>query len=244
MPRGRASGYDGQRGQILARAARLFASHGYTATTMNDVAEACGVSKPALYHYVQDKQQLLVEIAAAHIARLERVVGEVATEALEPEARVRRLIAAFLAVYAHSQAEHRVLTEDVRFLPPADRRRVLDGERKVVAAFADAIAEARPELRGAALDKPLIMLLFGMMNWMFTWLRPRGALTHADMAPVVADLFFGGLGAIRAPAASPGFHPRNGDIACTTTEESSSPSGSASVSPRRPRSRTPTSTSA
>ena len=244
MPRGRASGYDGQRGQILARAARLFASQGYTATTMNDVAEACGVSKPALYHYVQDKQQLLVEIAAAHIARLELVVGEVDAEALEPEPRVRRLIAAFLAVYAHSQAEHRVLTEDVRFLPPAARRRVLDGERKVVAAFADAIAEARPELRQAALDKPLIMLLFGMMNWMFTWLRPRGALTHADMAPVVADLFFGGLGAIGAPAPSSGFHPRNGDIACTTPEESPLPSASASVSPRRPRSRTPTSTSA
>jgi hypothetical protein len=38
------------------------------------------------------------------------------------------------------------------------------------------------------------MLLFGMINWMFTWLKPKdGALTHADMAPVVADLFFGGL---------------------------------------------------
>ena len=44
------------------------------------------------------------------------------------------------------------------------------------------------------------MLLFGMMNWMFTWLRPGGALSHADMAPVVADLFFGGLAAVRAPA--------------------------------------------
>ena len=87
----------------------------------------------------------------------------------------------------------------MRFLPPADRRRVLDGERKVVAAFADAIAAARPELRTHELDKPLTMLLFGMMNWMFTWLKPRGELSHADMAPVVADLFFGGLGAVRAP---------------------------------------------
>ena len=49
------------------------------------------------------------------------------------------------------------------------------------------------------------MLLFGMMNWMFTWLKPRGALTHAEMAPVVADLFFGGLGAVRGavPARAP-----------------------------------------
>jgi Tetracyclin repressor-like, C-terminal domain len=38
-----------------------------------------------------------------------------------------------------------------------------------------------------------------MMNWMFTWLQPDGALSHADMAPVVADLFLGGLGAVRLP---------------------------------------------
>jgi TetR/AcrR family transcriptional regulator len=198
MPRGRASGYDEQREQILARAARLFARRGYTATSMNEVAEACGISKPSLYHYVRDKHQLLVEIAETHIGRLEALVAEIQVESLAPEQRLRRLITDFLAVYAEAQAEHRVLTEDVKFLQPVDRRRILDGERKVVAAFADAIADARPELRDAALAKPLSMLLFGMMNWMFTWLKPRGALTHAEMAPVVADLFFGGLAAVRA----------------------------------------------
>ncbi len=210
MPRGRAQGYDDQREQILARAARLFARRGYTATSMNEVAEACGVSKPSLYHYVRDKHQLLVEIAEAHIARLAALVDEVAAETHAPEERLRRLIAAYLAVYAGAQAEHRVLTEDVKFLRPADRRRILDGERKVVAAFADTIAEARPELRDAALDKPLSMLLFGMMNWMFTWLKPRGALTHAEMALIVADLFFGGLGAVRAIGATPGSLSRHG----------------------------------
>ncbi|MDQ2928639.1 MAG: TetR/AcrR family transcriptional regulator [Pseudomonadota bacterium] len=210
MPRGRAPGYDEQREQILARAARLFAQRGYTATSMNEVAEACGVSKPSLYHYVRDKHQLLVEIAAAHVARLEALVAEVQAEGLAPEQRVRRLITAFLAVYAEAQAEHRVLTEDVKFLQPADRRRVLDGERKVVAAFADAIADARPELRDVALDKPLSMLLFGMMNWMFTWLKPRGALTHAEMAPIVADLFFGGLAAVRPQGVRPRARSRPG----------------------------------
>ena len=229
MPRGRARGYDDQREQILARAAKLFARRGYTATSMNEVAEACGVSKPSLYHYFRDKQQLLLEIAAGHIARLEALVDAVGAEAhANAEARLRRLIAAFLVVYAESQAEHRVLTEDVRFLPPADRRRVLDGERKVVAAFADAVAEARPALRAQDLDKPLAMLLFGMMNWMFTWLRPRGEYSHADMAPIVADLFFGGLGAVRAPGAvadpdslslSPALPSsiQNGDNACNAS---------------------------
>ena len=59
--------------------------------------------------------------------------------------------------------------------------------------------ELRPELKRAALDKPLTMLLFGMINWMFTWLKPEGPLSHEAMAPLVADLFFGGVPAVRLP---------------------------------------------
>ena len=200
MPRGRAPGYATQREQILARAAELFARQGYTATSMNQVALACGVSKPSLYHYVRDKYQLLVEIAEDHVGRLKALVAQTQQRSLEPQARLRELIASFLEVYADAQAAHRVLTEDVKFLEPLDRARVLDGQREVVAAFAEAIADARPELRAGDLHKPLTMLLFGMMNWMFTWLQPGGRLTHAAMAPIVADLFFGGLGAVRLPA--------------------------------------------
>ncbi|MBC8055213.1 MAG: TetR/AcrR family transcriptional regulator [Rhizobiales bacterium] len=203
MPRGRAPGYDTQREQILARAAELFARQGYTATSMNQVALACGVSKPSLYHYVRDKYQLLVEIAEDHVGRLKALVLEAQGKPLDPKARVRELISSFLEAYADAQAAHRVLTEDVKFLEPTDRERVLDGQREVVAAFAEAIADTRPELRATELHKPLTMLLFGMMNWMFTWLQPGGKLTHAAMAPVVTDLFFGGLNAVRLPDAIP-----------------------------------------
>jgi AcrR family transcriptional regulator len=203
MPRGRAPGYDTQREQILARAAELFARQGYTATSMNQVALACGVSKPSLYHYVRDKYQLLVEIAEDHVGRLKVIAAEAHARPSKPEARVRAMIASFLEVYAESQAAHRVLTEDVKFLEPADRKRVLDVQREVVASFADAIADTRPELRAAELHRPLTMLLFGMMNWMFMWLQPGGKLTHAALAPVVADLFFGGLNAVQIPRSSP-----------------------------------------
>jgi TetR/AcrR family transcriptional regulator len=245
MPRGRSRGYELQRETILARAAELFAERGYPATSMNEVAEACGVSKPSLYHYVRDKHQLLAEIAANHVGRLLALVDAVEAARLAPEPRLRRLIADFLAVYASSQAEHRVLTEDVRFLNVAERRRVLGGERRVVATFADAIAAVRPELAHEKLGKPLAMLLFGMMNWMFTWLRPRGALSHADLAPVVADLFFGGLDAVRAPAqpSNPNSLHHPGDPACRSSEPPASPQSS-SRRARSPASRKPISTSA
>jgi hypothetical protein len=84
-------------------------------------------------------------------------------------------------------------------LYPDDRQRVLDKERAVVAGFARAVVALRPELKKAALAKPLTMLLFGMINWMFTWMRDDGMLDHAGMAPVVADLFLGGLPAVKKP---------------------------------------------
>ena len=197
MPRGRAPGYDTQREQILARAAELFATQGYTATSMNQVAQACGVSKPSLYHYVRDKYQLLVEIAEGHVTLLKALAAQVQRQPLDPQAQLRELIDSFVGAYAGSRAAHRVLTEDVKFLEPADRDRLLAVQREVVAAFADAIARVRPELRRAELHKPLTMLLFGMMNWMFTWLQPGGRLTYAAISPVVADLFLGGLNAVR-----------------------------------------------
>ena len=59
MARGRAKGYDEQREAILARAGELFALQGYHAASMNQVAEACGLSKATLYHYFPSKADLL-----------------------------------------------------------------------------------------------------------------------------------------------------------------------------------------
>ena len=196
MGRGRAPGYDDQREMILGRAAALFARQGYVGTSMNQVAEACHLSKATLYHYYRDKHGLLVSIAEGHVSRLQTLVRELMARDLPPERRLRELITAFVREYAGAQHAHRVLTEDVKFLEPAARERILDTEREVVAGFARAVAAVRPELQNAALAKPMAMLLFGMINWMFTWMRPDGTLDHDAMAPVVADLFVGGLAAV------------------------------------------------
>jgi len=164
------------------------------------VAVACGLSKATLYHYYRDKHGLLVSIAEGHVSRLQTLVRELMARDLPPERRLRELITAFVREYAGAQHAHRVLTEDVKFLEPAARERILDTEREVVAGFARAVAAVRPELQNAALAKPMAMLLFGMINWMFTWMKPGGALDHEALAPMVVDLFLGGLPAIRLPA--------------------------------------------
>jgi AcrR family transcriptional regulator len=205
MARKRASTFEAQRDDILAAAARLFASQGFSATSMNQVAEACGVAKPTLYHYFHDKQALLAQICDTHVHALLALVQEVKALQLLPDQQLRALIERFTRAYADAQDQHRVLTSDIKFLAEAERERLLDVERAVVAEFADALCRVRPELRGAHLHKPLTMLLFGMINWTFTWLRPDGELTHDALATLVSDLFFGGLGAVklRQPSTTP-----------------------------------------
>jgi AcrR family transcriptional regulator len=197
MPRGRAKGYQDQRELILACAATLFAQRGYPGTSMNEVALACGLSKATLYHYYRDKYAILVSIAEGHVQRLHALVAEITAERLAPEAHLRELVRRIMLEYAGAQHEQRVLTEDVRFLNAADRERILGKERELVAGFARAVTALRPDLKRAKLAKPMTMLLFGMINWMFTWLKPDGELDHAAIAPMVADLFLGGLPAVK-----------------------------------------------
>ncbi|MFJ3045380.1 TetR/AcrR family transcriptional regulator [Herbaspirillum chlorophenolicum] len=196
MPRKRAAGFDNQREQIIEQAAALFARNGFVGTSMNEVALACGLSKAALYHYVSDKYELLMYICEGHIERLCALVDEVGKQDLEPEPRLRLMVERFVEEYADAQNAHRVLTEDVRFLEPKDQKRILAGERKVVEAMAQAMVGVRPELAASKMAKPITMLLFGMINWMFMWLKPDGELTHERMAVVVSDLLFGGIGAV------------------------------------------------
>jgi AcrR family transcriptional regulator len=215
MPRGRSASYEDQREMILAQAAQLFAKRGYSATSMNQVAEACGLSKATLYHYYKDKYALLLSIADDHVSRLAALIDDEAASALDGEARLRHLIQRIVEEYAHAQDAHRVLTEDVKFLSDEDRQRVLEKERLVVAGFACALVGSQRSAAGEPMAKPLTMLLFGMINWMFTWMKPDGALDYEAMGSIVGDLFLGGVGQVKAPGnmapaagTKPGRRPR------------------------------------
>ena len=203
MARGRAATYAAQQDTILQHAAQLFADRGFQGTSMLELASAAGVSKALLYHYYEDKYQLLVAIAESHIDRLVAVVTDVtrhgpgsATE------RLQALVRRFVAEYASAQAHHQVLVQDIKYLDGEDQARIRGKERAVVQAFAEAIAAAHPALERQALGKPLAMLLFGMINWLFTWFREDGALDYARLSQLVVAFASGGLAAVAAMPAS------------------------------------------
>ena len=198
MARTRAANFEQQRDAMLAAAARLFAERGYPAASIADLAAQCGVSKGLLYHYYRDKEHLLFDIADRYVDSLVQMIGDVEQGKAAPEMALRQLIERVMIAYEHAGDFHRVLVQDVKYLSAVHRARVRTKQRLVIDAFAAAIAAAAPDLAGDRLLKPVTMTLFGMMNWTFTWLRPDGPVAHAELAPVVADLFLGGVRRLHA----------------------------------------------
>jgi len=193
MPRGKAPTFDSQRAAILEAAAILFAEKGFASASMADLAEACGVSKALLYHYYRDKAHLLFDTADSYLDTLIAIVAEVRERRLAPMEHFKALVARLMQEYEHAQAQHMVLVQDVKFLGAKEHARIIAKERQVVDAVAQAIAALKPRFRKKAMRVPLAMILFGMINWTFTWLRPDGPLSYDDMSEVVAEIFLGGV---------------------------------------------------
>jgi AcrR family transcriptional regulator len=195
MPRGKAPTFDSQRATILEAAAILFAEKGFASASMADLAEACDVSKALLYHYYRDKAHLLFDTADSYLDTLIAIVAEVRERKLAPIEHFKALVARLMQEYEHAQAQHMVLVQDVKFLGAAEHAQIIAKERQVVDAVAQAIAALKPRFRKKAMRVPLAMILFGMINWTFTWLRPDGPLSYDDMSEVVAEIFLGGVSA-------------------------------------------------
>jgi AcrR family transcriptional regulator len=209
MARPRSAHHELRRDEILDAAALCFAQQGYTAASMNDIAAACGTSKARLYHYYRAKDAILFDLLERYTLRLLGLIGETEARAqranLSERAALHELVRAFLKEYEHSATRHQALLADVKFLPEAEREQILNRQRDVVAAFTRFLRRAYPQRVLPHNQTALTMMLFGMINWTFTWLRPGGAMSYAAFADEVIDLLEQGLGGPpnAAPSASP-----------------------------------------
>ncbi len=194
MTRVRADDYGDKKQSILDRAATLFARKGFEVTTMVDVAKACGTSKSHLYHYFPGKEDLLFEIVRAHITAQAAELTAIVQLPLPAEERFNRYVAAFVDRAAHSRDEHLVLMNDLKFLPPAQRRQVRKMETQLVDLMVGLLKDINPTLMlPDKVQAPYAMLLFGMIIWTFTWYQKTGAIAPGELAERIADLFVNGF---------------------------------------------------
>jgi AcrR family transcriptional regulator len=185
---------------ILEAAARAFAERGFPGASMSELARDCGVSKALLYHYYTNKEEILFDMTERYIRGLVAMCGEIESRKLSPREHLATLIRSFLTEYQTSQHKHMVLTHDFKFLEEKRRRIIVNEQRAVIDTFRRAISAATDGRLSAAAALPAAMLVFGMINWTFTWLKPNGPMSYAEFAEWVIRMIEGGIGNL-APAA-------------------------------------------
>lgn len=187
---------------LLEVAATVFTERGYDGTSMGDLSRASGLSKSSLYHHIDGKEQLL------RLA-LERAVTPLFAVLDEPEAnqgpavgRLEHVIRREIEVLATRLPYVTLLvrvhgnTETERWA--LERRREFD--RTVAGLVAEAVREG--DVRGDVEPILVTKLVFGMINSMVDWYRPKGLggsrdglrnLLPEDLAEALLRVMFDGL---------------------------------------------------
>lgn len=195
MARTQAADYQEKRIAIRHQAAKKFAEDGFDRTSMSSLAGACGISKALLYHYYNDKDELLYDVIAGHLEELCATVAEADREDLEPCARLLNLIEHLLEAYSDADNEHKVQINALKFLSEDKQETLRNMERDLVNRFSNAIKATNPKLakpENRHVLKPVTMSLFGMLNWHYMWFNPGGPLSRADYAKMAMKIITDG----------------------------------------------------
>lgn len=190
MARTQAADYDDRRAAILDTAARLFAANGFRGTSVAELALACGTSKSLIYHYYSAKEDMLFAVMDSHLKTLLLAVAAV-PPGPAPE-RLRGIVRALMHAYAGAAAWQKVLLNELNVLPAMQRAAIVAEQRALIEHVQVLVEELAP-----ALDTKrcfaAAMLLFGMINWTYTWWDPAGAVGADDFASLASDTFLNGL---------------------------------------------------
>jgi AcrR family transcriptional regulator len=184
--------------QILEQAASLFADRGFSDTSLQEVANALGISRTALYHYIGGKDELLATLVKG-ITRetaesLERLADD---DSIVPAAKVREAVRGMVIRIANSPARFRLLLLSEGALTEKLAVEHRDARRRTLEALTRIIQEG---IRSGALrpiDEHLAAFaLLGMSNWVAWWYKPDRipGQTPETLAASMAEM---GLAALR-----------------------------------------------
>jgi AcrR family transcriptional regulator len=182
-----------KREALLHAAARMFNERGFHATSLDDVAASLGVSKPTIYHYLGNKDQVLLECLSFGVEQLHE-----AAEASrgEPGRGVDRL-RSFLRRYAEINMDdfgRCVIRTGEEALSPESAARLRALKRRIDAAMRELIEEGRAD-GSIVTDDPrlLAFTLAGALNWPARWYDPGGEKTPEQIAAAMVDILTAGI---------------------------------------------------
>jgi TetR/AcrR family transcriptional regulator, cholesterol catabolism regulator len=172
---GPSEGYLERRAEILERASEVFDTKGYDAGTLEDVAQAMGMRKAGLYHYVSSKSELLFLLFdRAWELGFERVAD--VPDIPDPGERLATLIRRHVALVAERKSLFTVFFGHRPRFDDAAERLFLERERRYVGVFARAVRDAAEAGLIAPVDPRIgAMGLLGLTSWVYKWYDPESA---------------------------------------------------------------------
>lgn len=181
--------------RLLAAATRLFADQGYDRTSVQEVVEAAGVTKGALYHYFGSKDDLLHEVYA-RVLRLQQERLDAFAGADAPiERRLRDAAADVVVTTIENLDDTKIFFRSMHQLGAEQRRRVRAERRRYHERFRALVEEGqRAGVFSSATPADLVVdYHFGSVHHLSSWYRPDGRLTPQQVADHLADLLLRAL---------------------------------------------------
>lgn len=183
------------RDRILEAAARLICEKGYDATSIQDIADATGLTKAGLYHHIRSKESLLLEIQHYGMDVFEEKVLSQVVSIADPLERLKACMEKNVRLVTDGWSkevtiilqEHANLTGEARSQMNARKKRYV---RFLETSFAEAVraGQIRP-----VNPKVAAFSFLGMVLWIYKWFRPEGPLSAEQLAREMQDILFGGL---------------------------------------------------
>lgn len=181
--------------RILAAALRLFAERGFDGTSVQNIVAAAEVTKGALYHYFDSKDDLLYEIYHSLIARQLADLGGVLARGLPPREAVRAVLAGLIRSTAEHIDEAKVFSREMHRLDGVRMRSVRADRRRYHVTFRGLVEKGQREgvFSSATPAETVTIVALGMVNQMPSWYRADGPKPAARLADEVAEFILAAL---------------------------------------------------
>jgi AcrR family transcriptional regulator len=173
--------------QIVEAATELFAERGFAGTSLQDIADATGLTRPALYHYFSSKEDLLSRlVSAATEGPADELRGIRLQEGVSSVERLRAMASSVALLQARYPARFRLLIRSEADLPAGLAETYDSGRRRVLREVTALIEEGVRSSEFRAVDPRTAALgIIGLCNWVAWWHKPG---SDADDQEIVAEL--------------------------------------------------------
>jgi TetR/AcrR family transcriptional regulator, cholesterol catabolism regulator len=167
---------------IYRVAAEVMCRKGYEATSMNDIADAVGLTKAGIYHYIRGKEQLLFEIMNFAMDMVDEDVVAPAREIADAEERLGTIIDRHAKRILEVGGSVTILLEEMQALTPAHQRTVRNRKRTYFELVKQTLEQLAAEGKLRDVNPTVATFsLFGMILFISRWYRRDGELTPQEV---------------------------------------------------------------